>query len=299
MLSAPIGTDGIILALSCHVAPLAMPESSPETDSSLLHSVASGAGPPMVLVHGVAGSHMVWDRLVPLLEPHFTVIRVDLLGYGHSPRPDGPCTPHRHVAAIRRTLAQRAPASPYVMVGLSMGANLMLEYAQRWPDEVGDLIGIGFPYYSSEAAARVGLRHNVWTRIALQYPTLAQVAVPLAWSIARLIPGLFERNSTIYTGAMAKDALRANYGAFESSLLHCMVHYRLDGPLAASGTRRRLFIHGGDDQWATADEVRAALVPFPDTELHVIEGAPHNLAVSEPDRSSELILDYLQRMTPS
>src|ERR1700728_2777361 len=106
-----------------------MPERSPDSERSILHAVASGTGPPMVLIHGVAGSHMVWDRLVPLLEPHFTVVRVDLLGYGHSPRPDGPCTPARHVSAVRRTLAQRELAPPYVIVGLSMGANLMLEYA--------------------------------------------------------------------------------------------------------------------------------------------------------------------------
>jgi pimeloyl-ACP methyl ester carboxylesterase len=249
----------------------------------------------MVLIHGVAGSHMVWDRLVPFLEPHFTVVRVDLLGYGHSPKPDAPCTPRRHVSAIRRTLAQLDLAPPTVVVGLSMGANLMLEYAQLWPDDVQDMVGIGFPYYPSEASARVGLRHNVWTRIALQHPLLARIAVPPAWSVGRVTPGLLSRTSSIYTAAMAKDALRANYRSFESSLLHCMVEYRLEGPLAASGARRRFFIHGGADQWATADVVRQALAAFPDTEFHVIDAAPHNLAVAEPDRTAMLMVDYLQR----
>jgi pimeloyl-ACP methyl ester carboxylesterase len=288
-------TTGDSLAASWDVHIVAMPEGNPETERSVLHSVASGTGPTMVLIHGVAGSHMVWDRLVPLLEPHFTVVRVDLLGYGHSPRPDAPCTPHRHVSAIRRTLAHRDLATPYFVVGLSMGANLMLEYAQRWPDEVQDMIGIGFPYYPSEASGRVGLRHNAWTRIALEHPILARVIVPPVWSMARLTPGLLSRTSNVYSGAMAKDALRANYRSFESSLWNCMVHYRLEEPLAASGTRRRLFIHGGDDQWATADIVREALAPFPQTELRVIDTAPHNLAVAEPNRTSTLILDYLQR----
>jgi pimeloyl-ACP methyl ester carboxylesterase len=276
----------------------AMPDRSPDTDSYVLHSVVSGNGPPLVLIHGVAGSHLVWDRLVPLLEPHYTVARVDLLGYGHSPKPRLTYSPHRHVAAIRRTLGQKGLVAPFVVVGLSMGANLMLEYALRWPEEVDAMIGIGFPYYASETSARVGLRHNPWTRMALQHPALARVGVPPVWSIARLTPGLLSRNSNIYTGAMAKDALRASYRAFESSLLHCMVHNRLDGPLAASATRRRLFIHGGDDQWATAAVVREALAPFPNSTLHVIDSAPHNLAVAEPDRTASLILTHLQRGAP-
>jgi pimeloyl-ACP methyl ester carboxylesterase len=247
----------------------------------------------MVLIHGVAGSHMVWDRLVPLLEPHFTVVRLDLLGYGHSPKPHVAHTPLRHVAAIRETLRQAGVVPPVALVGLSMGSNLMLEYALRWPDEVREMIGIGFPYYPSEEAARVGLRHNLWTRLALQFPTFAGVAVPAMWWAGRLTPNVAFRNATIYTGDMAKDALRARYQSFRSSLLHCMVHYRQQGPLQASGNMRRLFLHGEDDEWASTAAVREALEPFARTELRVMERAPHNLAVAEPERTASLMLDYL------
>jgi pimeloyl-ACP methyl ester carboxylesterase len=174
-----------------------------------------------------------------------------------------------------------------------MGSNLMLEYAMRWPDEVAAMIGIGFPFYPTEVAARIGLRHNVWTRLALQFPMLAGVLVPVAWRVARMTPGVFSRGATIYTGAMAKDALRARYRSFRSSLLHCMVHYRLQEPLKASGGVRRLFVHGSDDQWASAEAVRAALDPYPRSDLRIIDGAPHNLAVAEPARTADLILEHL------
>jgi pimeloyl-ACP methyl ester carboxylesterase len=272
--------------------PWAAPDPQPDSDPYLLHSVSSGNGPPMVLI---PGSLMVWDRIAPLLESHFTVIRMDLLGYGHSPKPRVQHTPLRHVTAIRRTLAHGGVTGPVAVVGLSMGSNLMLEYALRWPDEVQAMIGIGFPFYPSEESARVGLRHNLWTRLALQFPVLASVVVPLVWWAGRLAPGVLSRNATIYTGDMAKDALRARYQSFRSSLLHCMVHYRLQEPLRASGSARRLFIHGGDDQWASADVVRQALGPYERTELRIIEGAPHNLAVAEPDRTAALILQHVDR----
>lgn len=273
--------------------PWAVPDPEPDSDPYVLHSVTSGSGPPMVLIHGVAGSHMVWDRVVPLLEAHFTVIRMDLLGYGRSPKPRVRHTPLRHVAAIRRTLAHGGVAGPVALVGLSMGTNLMLDYAARWPDEVQEMVGIGFPFYPSEAAARIGLRHNLWTRLALQFPVLAGVIVPVAWWAGRLAPGVLSRNATIYTGDMAKDALRARYQSFRSSLLYCMVHYRLQDPLRVSGGVRRLFVHGGNDQWATADAVREALRPYVHTDFRVIEHAPHNLVVAEPARTAALILDHV------
>ena len=70
-----------------------------------------------------------------------------------------------------------------------------------------------------------------------------------------------------------------------------MVDYRLQEPLRATGARRRLFIHGGDDQWASTAVVREALRPL--SGLRVIEHAPHNLAVADPAGTAALILDYL------
>src|ERR1700689_2434487 len=95
----------------------------------------SGSGPTLVLIHGVAGSQLVWDPLVPLLEGARTVVRLDLMGYGRSPRPSGPCTPQNHVAAIRATLREAGLDPPYSLVGLSMGSNLALAYGCTWPDE--------------------------------------------------------------------------------------------------------------------------------------------------------------------
>jgi pimeloyl-ACP methyl ester carboxylesterase len=258
-----------------------------------LHAVKSGSGSPLVLIHGVAGSNMIWDRMVPLLETHFTVVRMDLLGYGHSPKPRVTYTPGRHVAAIRSTLAREGVSPPYAVVGLSMGTVLMLEYAAKWPDEVQEMIGVALPYFSSEQAARAGLRHNLWTRLALEHRVTAGVMVPPMWRAGRLAPGLVSRTSSIYTRSMAKDALRARYRAFRSTLLSCMVNHRLDGPLAASGGARRLFIHGAADEWATVEAVRGAISPYELSILRVLEDAPHNLAVAEPERVAALILDHL------
>jgi haloacetate dehalogenase len=40
--------------------------------------------PPLLLIHGFPQTHIQWHRLAPLLLPHFTLILVDLRGYGSS-----------------------------------------------------------------------------------------------------------------------------------------------------------------------------------------------------------------------
>jgi haloacetate dehalogenase len=45
--------------------------------------------PPLLLLHGYPQSHIIWHKLVPLLEDHYTLIISDLRGYGKSDKPIG------------------------------------------------------------------------------------------------------------------------------------------------------------------------------------------------------------------
>jgi len=44
----------------------------------------TGAGPPLVLVHGTTADHSRWDRIAPALEAHFTLLAMDRRGRGGS-----------------------------------------------------------------------------------------------------------------------------------------------------------------------------------------------------------------------
>lgn len=46
-----------------------------------------GQGPPLLLLHGHPQSHAMWHRVVPALAEKFSVLMMDLRGYGDSDRP--------------------------------------------------------------------------------------------------------------------------------------------------------------------------------------------------------------------
>ena len=49
-----------------------------------VHYVIGGEGEPLVLLHGFGQNWYMWNRLLPELSKHFTVIAPDLRGVGES-----------------------------------------------------------------------------------------------------------------------------------------------------------------------------------------------------------------------
>src|SRR5882762_8153922 len=54
-----------------------------------IHYVIGGTGEPLLLVHGFGQNWYMWNRLLPGLSKHFTVIAADLRGVGESEKPLG------------------------------------------------------------------------------------------------------------------------------------------------------------------------------------------------------------------
>ena len=107
-----------------------------------LHVERSGAGSPLVFIHGMGSSSATWARCRELLEDRYEVVTVDLLGHGGSPVPDDPVE-YRRDAALDDLdeIVGSLPSSP-VLVGHSLGGYLSLAYAATRPGRVRGLIVI-------------------------------------------------------------------------------------------------------------------------------------------------------------
>ncbi|SCK59330.1 haloacetate dehalogenase [Variovorax sp. HW608] len=57
-------------------------------DDVRLHGKAGGSGAPLLLLHGHPQTHAIWHRVAPMLAERFTVVMMDLRGYGDSGRPE-------------------------------------------------------------------------------------------------------------------------------------------------------------------------------------------------------------------
>jgi len=96
-------------------------------------------GPAVVLVHGWPQSSWAWVRVMRLLADDFTVVALDLPGFGNSSKPlDG--FDKKTVAARLREALRGLGISRFALVGHDMGGQVAYAYAAQWPDEVSHFV---------------------------------------------------------------------------------------------------------------------------------------------------------------
>lgn len=57
------------------------------TRATTIHGVTGGSGPPVLLLHGIPETRLMWHRVAPALAERCTVVATDLRGYGASGTP--------------------------------------------------------------------------------------------------------------------------------------------------------------------------------------------------------------------
>jgi glycerol-3-phosphate dehydrogenase len=99
----------------------------------------AGEGPPLVLVHGLGGSHLNWMSVAPALARHHRVLVPDLAGFGLTPLAGRSASVEANRALLHAFLEQEVGEPAYLM-GNSMGGTLSLMEAALAPEQVRGLI---------------------------------------------------------------------------------------------------------------------------------------------------------------
>ena len=73
-----------------------------DTSAGKMFARAGGKGPPLLALHGYPETHVMWHRVAPALAEHFTVVLVDLPGYGWSAVPEAD---KEHAPYTKRAMA--------------------------------------------------------------------------------------------------------------------------------------------------------------------------------------------------
>lgn len=77
--------------------------STVRTSGATINFVTAGSGPPLLLMHGYPQTHIEWRDVAPQLAKKYTVVAVDLRGYGDSSKPPGG---DNHADYSKRAMAQ-------------------------------------------------------------------------------------------------------------------------------------------------------------------------------------------------
>jgi pimeloyl-ACP methyl ester carboxylesterase len=125
---------------------LAAPLSGASVDGLAIHSSTSGTGNATVIfIHGWTCDSSSWAAQVPAFAKKYRVVTVDLPGHGRSASPkDGKLSMDLFARAVEAVRAE-AKADRVVLVGHSMGAPVIRQYARTYPQHVAGLVAVDGP----------------------------------------------------------------------------------------------------------------------------------------------------------
>ncbi|MGR6923948.1 alpha/beta fold hydrolase [[Actinomadura] parvosata] len=147
------------------------------TTGTTIHGVRGGAGPAVLLLHGIPETHLMWHRIAPALAERFTVVATDLRGYGASGKP--PSAPDHGPYRMRAIAAEQVEVMAalgferFAVVGHDRGARCAYRMALDRPAVVShlavlDVVPTGEVYARADAEFSRGFW--VWSFLAAPEP---------------------------------------------------------------------------------------------------------------------------------
>jgi len=120
--------------------------SAATVDGLKIHSASAGSGATtLVLVHGWTCDSSSWAAQVPVLAKKYRVLTLDLPGHGQTSVPkDGKFSMDLFARAVEAVRAE-AGTDKIVLVGHSMGAPVIRQYARLYPQHVAALVAVDGP----------------------------------------------------------------------------------------------------------------------------------------------------------
>jgi len=175
-------------------------ENTGKLRKTLWHYCEAGSGQPLILLHGIGMSHIVWRAVTSHLCSTRRVIAFDIAGFGLTPPlPKGlvPSIPNL-VDALEGSLHEIGINLPVDIAGNSLGGTIALEAARRGiarsvvaisPPGLWTKNGPPHVPYLFGALRFVATRLTSVLKVAMQSPLLREIALAVPISVgSRCIP---------------------------------------------------------------------------------------------------------------
>ena len=245
----------------------------------------SGAGPPLIILHGLFGSSDNWYTLAKLFSLHFTVFLIDQRNHGQSPHSDE--FNYRLLTEDLQEFIEEHKLQRPSIIGHSMGGKTAMNYAVRNGENVDKLIIVDivpkrYPVHHDHileglmavTAANLDSRNDADRMLAGFVPEPA-VRQFLLKNLSRKSTGGFEWKINV-------EAIKNNIETMGEGMVY-----------PGTYNSEALFIKGAkSDYYDAGDEVLIKTI-FPKATFATLNTG-HWVQAENPDDFGKLVLDYLR-----
>lgn len=247
-----------------------------------------GAGPTVVLIHGLGLTRATWDGMIPALAARFRIVAYDLIGHGASALPAGPPDLAMFARQIR-DLMDHLGLGRAALVGFSLGGMINRRFALDFPGSVAALGILNSPHDRGPRAQR-----DVEDRA--RDTAAGGAAATIEATLARWFTPGFRADhpevvDRVRRGVLANDPQA--YAACRWVLANGVVELiRPDPPVAVPA----LVMTCEQDTGSTPAMSQAIAAEIAGAETIIVPGLRHMGLVERPDLFSGPIIDFLERL---
>lgn len=250
-----------------------------------LSYLSEGAGPAVVLIHGVGADLHSWDAIAARLCPHFRVLRMDLRGHGRSGRISGPHALGDFVADVLDTMDACGVARADI-VGFSLGGMIAQAIALDHPSRAERLALI-----SAVCGRNAEERRKVRGRLELLKTKGIEAIIGAAED--RWFTDEFRRDHPDKVAlrmqqlcANDPESYKSAYTVFSTGDL---------GDRIAGIRHKTLVATGENDIGSNTRMARFMHAAIPGSQLVILPKLRHSVLVEAPDTIAEMLLEFLKR----
>ena len=264
----------------------------------------AGQGPPVVLIHGVAGRATQWDQVVALLAASHTVVAPDLLGHGESAKPRGDYSLGAHASGVRDLLVGLGVRRASI-VGHSLGGGIAMQFAYQYPELCERLVlvnsgGLGDDVHFLLRAATLPGSELVLPLIA--HPNVIRMAsvIPRALGRAgvRTRPDLTEM-ARGYQALADSEARNAFIQTLRAVIDPSGQRINATDRLYLSAKMPTLIVWGCRDRIIPVDHGRAAHEQMPGSRLELFADAGHFPFLDDPTGFTRVLERFFADTEPA
>lgn len=263
------------------------------TGSFQTHYIEEGSGEPVILLHGGgAGADAVsnWSTCMPLFAKHKRVIAADLVGFGHTDKPDPTAFTYSQDARNRQIIAliETLGLERVSIVGNSMGGATALGVAMLRPDLVENLVLMG--------SAGLSNPPNPALQAILDYDFTLDGMRRIIAALANPDFIASEDQLRYRYELSVEPATRAAYMATMNWIRENGLEYGTDEIRQVK--TRTLVVHGKDDLVVPVANAYRFLELLEYSTGYIIPQCRHWAMIEHPEIFSTVSLEFLDRYTP-
>jgi len=165
-----------------------------------IHVLNAGKGSPVILVHGFMGMAYDWRYNIEELGQHFSVYALDLPGFGYSDKPLNFDYTSKGYAEFILYFLDAYRIKRAVLVGNSMGGQIVLTVCLKYPERVAGLVLIdsgGYPQSVQFVPFKI-----------LKLPIIGQISMAL---VSRPVIRTMLRRGIYFNNSFVTDEVIDNY----------------------------------------------------------------------------------------